>query len=175
VYHDLGNLNVTVVVPGWAPKLGEDLMALIAGVLRRQGAEPTVTERGVFAGTAKVSGLAAHLTRAATLAHATLLVTTPAYRVQKFLALAPPDVRPTDSRRSPVLPLSDLTPGMSVPAACRLVRAEAAERYGPLVPRPVRAEELQWQGWLMEQRYANQGWHETGRAPAADSTMTSTS
>lgn len=169
VYHDLGNLNITVAVPGWAPRLAGDLAALVAGVLRRLGVVPAVTERGVFAGPAKVSGLAAHITRAATLAHATLLVTTPAGRVQKFLAPAPPEARPSDSRRSPVLPLCDLVPGMSVPAASRLVAAEAAGRYGPLAPRPASAEELDWQRRLLAQRYASAAWHATGRAPAADS------
>jgi len=132
------------------------------------------TERGVFArslnrpvtGLVKLSGLAGHLTRAATLAHATLLVTTPAERVLAFLAPAPPDSHPLDSRRSPVLPLCELAPGVSVPAARGLVLAAAAERYGPLVPRAVSAAEICWQERLMAQRYGNGTWHTTGRAPA---------
>ncbi len=167
VYHDLGNLNITVAVPGWAPGLAGDVAALVAGVLRRLGVAPAVTERGVFAGLAKVSGLAAQLTRAATLAHATLLVTTPADRVRKFLAPAPTEVRPLDSRRSPVLPLCDLAPGLSVDAARGLVRAEAAERYGALAPRPVSAEELHWQRRLLAQRYTSAAWHATGRVAVA--------
>ena len=173
VYHDLGNLNITIAVPGWVPGLTSDLAALMAGVLRRSGLAPVTTERGVFArslnrpvtGLVKLSGLAGHLTRAATLAHATLLVTTPAERVLAFLAPAPPDSHPLDSRRSPVLPLSDLVSGMSVPAARSLVLAEAADRYGQLTPRPVTAAEACWQRRLMAQRYASSAWHTTGRAP----------
>jgi len=173
VYHDLGNLNITIAVPGWVPGLTSDLAALMAGVLRRSGLAPVTTERGVFArslnrpvtGLVKLSGLAGHLTRAATLAHATLLVTTPAERVRAFLAPAPPDSHPLDSRRSPVLPLSDLVSGMSVPAARSLVLAEAAARYGQLTPRPVTAAETCWQRRLMAQRYGSSAWHTTGRAP----------
>jgi lipoate-protein ligase A len=165
VYHDLGNLNITLAVPGWVPGLAGDLAALVAGVLRQLGLAPTVTGRGVFAGPVKVSGLAGHLTRDATLAHATLLVTTPAARVRGFLAPAPPDAHPLDSRRTPVLPLCHMAHGMSVATARSLVLAEAAERYGPLIPRPISATEMGWQRQLMELRYGSGTWHTTGRAP----------
>ncbi len=165
VYHDLGNLNITLVVPGWVVGLAGDLAALVAGVLRRSGVVPCVSERGVFAGPVKVSGLAGQLTRGATLAHATLMVTTPAARVWGFLAPAPPDAHPLDSRRSPVLPLCRLAHGMSVAAARNLVLAEAVKRYGPLTSRPVSAAELAWQRRLLTQRYGNGTWHRTGRAP----------
>jgi lipoate-protein ligase A len=165
VYHDLGNLNVTMAVPGWAPALAGELATLAAGALRQLGLVPVVTERGVFVGTVKVSGLASQITRTATLAHATLLVTTPAARVQAFLAPAPPDSHPLDSRRSPVLPLCEMARGVSVPAARSLVLAEAAKRYGPLTPRPVRAAEICWQERLIAQRYGSGTWHMTGRAP----------
>jgi len=166
VYHDLGNLNITMAVPGWAPALTGDLAALAAGALRQLGLAPVVTERGVYVGIVKVSGLASQLTRTATLAHATLLVTTPAARVRAFLAPAPPDSHPLDSRRSPVLPLCEMARGISVPTARSLVLAEAAKRYGPLTPRPVRAAEICWQERLIAQRYGSGTWHMTGRAPA---------
>ena len=38
VFHDLGNLNITMAVPGRAPGLAGDLAELIAGVLGRLGA-----------------------------------------------------------------------------------------------------------------------------------------
>jgi len=165
VYHDLGNLNITMAVPGWDPRLTGDLATLVAGVLRGLGLAPVMTERGVFAGSVKLSGLAGHLTRAATLAHATLLVTTQASSVRAFLAPAPPDRRPLDSRRSPVLPLCELVPGMSVVTARRLVLAAAAQRYGPLVPRAASDAEICWQERLLAQRYGSGTWHATGRAP----------
>ncbi len=166
VYHDLGNLNITMVVPGRVPALTGDLAALVAGALRQWGLAPEVTERGVFVGIAKVSGLASQITRTATLAHATLLVTTPAARVRAFLAPAPPDSRPLDSRRSPVLPLREMARGVSVPAARSLVLAETVRRYGPLVPRAVSAAEICWQERLITQRYGSGAWHAEGRASA---------
>lgn len=166
VYHDLGNLNVTMVVPGWAPALKGDVAALVAGALRHLGLAPAVTERGVFVGTVKVSGLASQITRTATLAHATLLVTTPAARVGAFLAPAPPDSHPLDSRRSPVLPLREMARGASVPAVRSLVLAEAVRRYGPLDPRGVSTAEMCCQERLIAQRYGSGTWHLLGRAPA---------
>ena len=165
VYHDLGNLNMTLAVPGWVPGLAGDLAALVAEVLRRLGLTPGVTERGVFAGPVKVSGLASQLTRGATLAHATLLVTTPAARVGAFHAPAPPDTHPLDSRRSPVLPLCEMVHGLCVATARSLVLAEAAKRYGPLAPRPVTVAEMGWQRRLLALRYGSGTWHATGRAP----------
>jgi len=166
VYHDLGNLNITLAVPGWVPGVAGDLAALVAGVLRQLGLSPSATRRGVCAGPVKVSGLASQLTRGATLAHATLLVTTPAARVGAFLAPAPPDAHPLDSRRSRVLPLCEMVRGMCVATARGLVLAEAAKCYGPLTPRPVSTAEMGWQERLLTQRYASGTWHRTGRAPA---------
>jgi lipoate-protein ligase A len=163
VYHDLGNLNITLAVPGWAPGLAAGLASLLAGMLTRLGVPAEARERGVFAGPVKVSGLASQLTRTASLAHATLLVTTPADRVLAFLRPAPPDPHPLDSHRSPVRPLSDLAGGFTVPAAREAVLAAAARRYGPLAPRPLRAAERQWQQRLLAERYRDGEWHRAGR------------
>ena len=165
VFHDLGNLNITMAVPGRAPGLAGDLAELIAGVLGRLGLAPMTSERGVFVGPVKLSGLAAHLAKGATLAHATLLVTTPASRVRAFLTPTPPDSQPLDSKRSPVLPLCEIAPRASVPAARGLVLTEAAERYGPLTPRPATAAETCWQERLLAQRYRQGAWHTTGHTP----------
>jgi lipoate-protein ligase A len=146
VYHDLGNLNITLAVPGWVAGLAGDLAVLVAGVLRRLGLEPSATERGVFVGPVKASGLASQLTRGATLAHATLLVTTPAARVGAFLAC-------------------EMAHGVCVAAARSLVLAEAAKRYGPLTPRPATVAEMGWQRRLLALRYGSGAWHTMGRAP----------
>jgi lipoate-protein ligase A len=166
VFSDLGGLNLTLVVPGWVPGLPGELASLVAGMLRRLGLSASVTNRGVLVGGAKVSGLASQLTRAGTLAHATLLVTTPADRVWSFLTPAPPDPRPLDSLRSPVCPLADLADGIGVPAACARLLAEAALRYGGLLPRPARDAELRWQERLLAQRYRTDSWHLAGGQPA---------
>ena len=89
VYQDLGNLNISLAVPGRAPGLAAEAAALVAAVIAGLGLAPRAGERGVSVGPAKVSGLASHVTRDGSLAHATLLVTTPAGQVGAFLTPAP--------------------------------------------------------------------------------------
>jgi lipoate-protein ligase A len=166
VYHDPGNLNISVAVPGWEPGLAGELAALMAGVIGRLGLRASIARRGVFIGPAKVSGLASQVTRDGTLAHATLLVTTPADRVQAYLAPAPPDRHPLDSHRSLALPLSAHDPAVDITACRRAVLAEAA-RYGRLSPRPLRPAERRWQARLLAERYRHDSWHRTGQPKEA--------
>src|SRR5215470_2882568 len=144
VFQDLGNLNVSLAVPGRAPGLAADLAGLVAAVVAGLGLTPRAGERGVFVGPAKVSGLASHVTRDGSLAHATLLVTTPAARVGAFLTSAPAERHPTDSRRSPVASLRELGSGIGVAGARAAVAAEAARRHGPLRRRATGAAEERW-------------------------------
>ena len=167
VYHDLGNLNISVAVPGRAPDLAGELAALVAGAITRLGMTPSIGSRGVFVGPAKVSGLASQVTRDGTLAHATLLVTTPAERIQAYLTPAPPDPRPSDSQRSKAVPLHALGFALDVPACERAVLAEAASRYGRLAPRALRAAERRWQERLLAERYRQDSWHRTGKPKEA--------
>ena len=162
VYHDEGNLNISVAVPGWEPGLAGELATLVGGVIRRLGLQARIGGRGVFVGPAKVSGLASQVTRGGTLAHATLLVTTPAERVQVFLAPAPPDRRLLDSHRSPVLPLCAHDPALDIAACWRAVLAEAASRYGRLALRALRPAERRWQARLLVERYRLDSWHRSG-------------
>src|SRR5262249_25296840 len=131
VYQDLGNLNISLAVPGRAPGLAAEVAALVAADCAGLGRAPRHGERGVFAGPAQVSGLASQLTRDGSLAHATLLVTTPAARVGAFLMPAPEDHQPADSRRSPVASLRDLGCDIGVAAPRDAVLAGAAGRHGP--------------------------------------------
>ncbi len=162
VYHDAGNLNISLAVPGWEPGLAGELAALVGGVIGRLGLRSRIGGRGVFVGPAKVSGLASQVTRGGTLAHATLLVTTPAERVQAYLAPASPDRRPLDSHRSPALPLCAHDPALDIAACWRAVLAEAASRYGRLAPRAPRPAELRWQARLLAERYRLDSWHRSG-------------
>ena len=77
VYHDPGNLNISMAVPGWQPGLAGELAVLVAGAIGRLGLQASVGGHGVSIGPAKASGLASQVTRDGTLAHATLLMTTP--------------------------------------------------------------------------------------------------
>ena len=167
VYHDPGNLNISVAVAGWEPGLAGELAALVAGVIERLGLRARIGGRGVFIGLAKVSGLASQVTRDGTLAHATLLVTTPAERVQAYLAPAPPDRHLLDSHRSPALPLCAHDPALDIGTCRRAVLAEAASRYGQLSPRAPRPAERRWQARLLAERYRHDSWHRTGRRKEA--------
>jgi len=167
VYQDLGNLNITLAAPGCAPALAAEAAALVAAVVAGLGLAPRTGERGVSVGPAKVSGLASHVTREGSLAHATLLVTTPAARVGAFLAPAPDRPHPTDSRRSQVGSLRALGCDIGVAAARGAVLAQAARRYGPLRPRPRSAAEARWQERLLAERYRIDSWHLTGRTKEA--------
>jgi lipoate-protein ligase A len=167
VYQDLGNLNISLAAPGRVPGLGAEVAALVAAVVAGLGLAPRVGERGVFVGPAKVSGLASQITRDGSLAHATLLVTTPAARVGAFLTPAPDDPWPADSRRSPVAALRDLGCDIGVAAARGATAAEAARRYGPLRRRASSAAEARWQQRLLAERYRIDSWHLTGRTEEA--------
>ena len=46
VYQDLGNLNISLAVPGRAPGLAADLAALVAAVIAGLGLTPAHGERG---------------------------------------------------------------------------------------------------------------------------------
>ena len=171
VYQDLGNLNISLAVPGRAPGLAAEVAALVAAIVAGLGLAPSTGERGVFAGPAKVSGLASHLTRDGSLAHATLLVTTPAAQVSAFLTPAPEDHQPADSRRSPVASLRDLGCDIGVAAARGAVLAEAARRHGPLRRRAPGAAERSWRQRLLAERYRLDSWHLTGRTEEAQWTI----
>lgn len=171
VYLDPGTLNVSLVVPGRRPDLTAELADLLARALRDLGVAATVAVRGLFVpagtGVAKVSGLAAHVTLGATLAHGTLLVTTAAADVGRYLAPAPAVPHPLDSHRSVVRPLSELDRGIDPPAAHRAVLAAAARRYGPLRPGPPHPAETCWRADLLTRRYRNPTWHQSGRTEEA--------
>lgn len=185
VYQDLGNLNISLAVPGRAPGLTADLAALVAAVLSGLGLPAAAGERGVFVhgaqvpgpasqpgagvttGSAKVSGLASQVTRNGSVAHATLLITTTASQVQAYLAPAPADPHPADSRRSIVASLRELGCALGMAEARGAVLAEAARIYGPLSRRPPNKGELGWQQRLLAERYRIGSWHQTGRTEEA--------
>jgi lipoate-protein ligase A len=166
VFHDLGNLNVTIAIPGWVPALVSELAGLLATAIGRLGLAARVGTRGVLIGDAKVSGLASQVTRHGTLAHATLLVTTRPERIKAFLAPAPRDPHPLDSHRCTALPLVAFDPALDVETGRRAVLAEAAARYGPLSPRPPSAAERGWQARLLTERYRHDRWHQAGSCSA---------
>lgn len=167
VFHDPGNLNVTLVLPGPTDRPLETLGKVMSAAVDQLGLVPRIGDRGLFVDDAKLCGFAVFRTKTGLLAHSTLLVETSAALVGRYLTSAPADPRPLDSHRSPVASLAEhgLNPGFpSVEAA---VRAAASQILGTLVPRPPSAAELVRQRALLHTRYRYPSWHADGSQRAA--------
>jgi lipoate---protein ligase len=162
VYHDTGNLNLTLLWPGWRPAVKDDLANLVAAALTALGLTPHRDDRGVHVNGAKVSGLASQVTRTGSLAHASLLVTTAPDRITTYLSPAPADPHPLDSVRAPVRPLAAYLPGIDLTTAGAAVTDVLARRHGHATSRPPRAAELHWRDRLLAERYLHLSWHLTG-------------
>lgn len=162
VFHDPGTLNVSLVVPGRQPGLLDTLVQLVVAALGELGMSAAVHPRGVYLGTGKLCGLASLQTAAATLAHASLLVTTPPARVTAYLTPTPalPDRR--DSRRAPVTRLAAHAP-VDLPAAAAAVCRCAHRIFGPLPERDLSSTQRDTLARLRAERYDNPEWHRTGR------------
>ncbi|MEV6447075.1 lipoate--protein ligase family protein [Amycolatopsis sp. NPDC051716] len=167
VFHDPGNLNVTLVLPGPADRPLEALGQVMSAAVDQLGLVPRIGDRGLFVGDAKLCGFAVFRTKTGLLAHSTLLVETTAGLVGRYLTSAPPDPRPLDSHRSPVASLAEhgLRPGF--PAVEAAVRAAASQLLGTFVPRPPSAAELARQRALLHTRYHYPAWHADGAQRAA--------
>ena len=167
VFHDPGNLNVTLVLPGPADRPLEALGKVMSAAVDQLGLVPRIGDRGLFVGTAKLCGFAVFRTKTGLLAHSTLLVETSASLVGRYLTSAPPDPRPLDSHRSPVASLAEhgLRPGF--PAVEAAVRAAASQVLGTFVPRPPTTMELERQRALLHTRYRYPSWHADGSQRAA--------
>ncbi|HEY3467105.1 MAG TPA: lipoate--protein ligase family protein [Amycolatopsis sp.] len=167
VFHDPGNLNVTLVLPGPTDRPLETLGQVMSAAVDQLGLVPRIGDRGLFVGDAKLCGFAVFRTKGVLLAHSTLLVETSASLVGRYLTSAPPDPRPLDSHRSPVASLAEhgLRPGF--PAVEAAVRAAASHLLGTLVPRPPTAAELARQRSLLHTRYHYPSWHADGAQRAA--------
>jgi lipoate-protein ligase A len=190
VYHDEGNLNVSVVLSRDDPLLrrrparrslpGLYAAALepLANAVRALGIPAVATEREVAVGGRKVSGVAAWLGRGSVLVHATLLVAADLALLERVLAGpgAPGDRRWERTRSRPAEVTSLACEGLT-PAGCAdvdraVVAAFAAFEEGDArlthcAPRTTRPgepaeHELCAAEQLYEERYSDPAWHLTG-------------
>ena len=159
VYHDLGTLNVALVLPGWRTDAVDHLAALLLRVLHELGLPVERRSRGLFVGPVKVAGFASMQTRPGTLAHASVLVATDPAAVGRYLAPAPVDPGPLDSHRAPVTSLRHLGVDLTVPelAAVLPTRADGGVTVRAPTPAEWAAHEQ-----LLASRYRDGGWHLTG-------------
>jgi lipoate-protein ligase A len=163
VFHDHGNLNVSLVLPGPSPRPLEAIGELMSAAVIELGLSPRIGDRGLFIGQAKLCGFAVFRTKSGLLAHSTLLIDTPVERVGAYLTSAPADPRPLDSHRSVVASLLDHGVRVSADEVSEAVVTAAAKQFGDVVPRPPDETELALQRQLLESRYRHPAWHTDGR------------
>jgi lipoate-protein ligase A len=163
VFHDRGNLNVSLVLPGPSKRPLEALGELMSAAVADLGLPPRLGDRGLFIGDAKLCGFAVFRTRTGLLAHSTFLISTPSETVGRYLTGPPPDPRPLDSHRSRVASLADHGLRFGFDKVSETIHAAAERQFGPLPPRPPDATEREWQRTLLTTRYHHPPWHTTGR------------
>lgn len=173
VYHDPGNLNVSLVLDRARPPLSERrelallpalyglLLAPLARVVEEFGLPVEQTERDLLVAGRKVSGVAAWLGRERVLVHATLLVAADLDLLGRLLAGPGDPGNPrwerTKSRRMAVTSLAEALGW--VPEAGVLDPAIAAAFGFDLQTADPTAAELALASRLLKERYGDPTWH----------------
>ncbi len=137
VYHDLGNLNFTFLLPRGEYDLARQTGVVLEAV-RSLGVNASFTGRNdlVTSEGAKFSGNAFRHSKEASLHHGTLLVNADMEKLGRYLAPSPEKLRAkgVESVRARVCNLADAGRSVTV-SALRLALAEAFRReYGPYDP-----------------------------------------
>lgn len=178
VYHDPGNLNVSLVLPRDRPPLADQpelaalpalyglLLTPLAEAVEHLGVGVERTERELLVGGRKVSGVAAWLGRDRVLVHGTLLVSADLERLERLLAGpgAPGDAR-WERTRSRRMAVTSVARGLGRPPDPAAVAAEVTDAFGTafdLVFEPARGPtevELAKAAELVGERYGNPAWH----------------
>lgn len=158
VYQDFGNLNVSLVLPGATGALPALADALVWG-LQRFGLCVRRAARGLFVEEHKLSGFAEQRTAVGSLAHASVLVSTPGWVVDTYLAAGPAVGHPLDSARCQVASLRDHGFMVDVEDVKVAVVAALTWRLGCLVRRELTETERGWVKRLLASRYGDPVWH----------------
>jgi len=143
VYHDLGNLNFSIVTPRRLHDPARSSRMIVEAV-RMLGVEAELSGRNdILAEGRKFSGNAFLLTALAGLHHGTLLIKTDFGSVSRYLSVskAKLEAKGVASVRSRITNLTDLQPDVNVEDACRALAAAFAKEYGdPDTAEPVMEE-----------------------------------
>lgn len=192
VYHDAGNLNVSLVAPRDHPLVGPRLGAgpqwlygavlePLAAAVRTLGIPAVAAPRGLFVGGRKLAGVAAWVGGRAVLVHTTLLVDADLVTLERVLA-GPGDPgnarwRRTKSERAPVTSLAHELERATAPGASSTrshlreiddvvtdaFRAAAGDpSERPVTRDGLRAAELAVAADLLWSRYGKSAWHASG-------------
>ncbi len=139
VYHDLGNLNYSVVTQKGQMDIQGNLKT-IAGALNGKGLDVHIGyRRDLFMGAYKISGSAFQVRREFEVHHGTLLVHTDLDRIQSLLSRQPdmPDARFVPSVPSPVINIGDLS-GLHDPLSwAKLIQDEFGSAWGGFSDSPL--------------------------------------
>lgn len=172
VYHDLGNLNFTFILPRDAYDLHRQL-GVILGAVQRLGIPARFTGRNdlVTEDGAKFSGNAFQFSAQTALHHGTILVSADMGALSKYLAPSKAKLaaKGVDSVRSRVCNLNTLRPGLTIDQVAQAVAAAFAAEYGPYETQDPQALD---QGALaaLEARFASWEWR-LGRRAAFDALL----
>jgi lipoate---protein ligase len=182
VYHDSGNLNVSIVVPrghsllannrelARVPRVYSLVLEPLANAVRSMGLRPQMLARELSLSGRKISGAAAWLGRDAVLAHATLLLDSDLETMTRVLD-GPGDSgnsrwEKTRSRRAPVTSLAREGVVHATSALVRLTIISAfAARFGVVLQTgTMSAAEVLVANQLLAGKYSRSEWHSTGDA-----------
>ena len=166
VYHDLGNLNYSFIVPRRAYHM-ERQLGVILGALRKLGIGAEFSGRNdLEVGGRKFSGNAYRLTRHKGLHHGTLLLSADLTMLSRYLNVDPEKLKTKGvaSVASRVMNLADAAPGLAMEDLQRTLEDEFMEQYwAPQVLRERGAPE--GEPFLkLKERYQSREWR-YGRSP----------
>lgn len=135
VFHDLGNLNFTFVLPRSACDVPRQLR-VVQRAVERFGIATEFTGRNDLVASAtggKFSGSAFRYTETTGMHHGTLLVNADMDRLTRYLVPGRDKLKAKgiESVRSRVCNLGDLSPAIALPALAEALRDAFVEEYGP--------------------------------------------
>jgi lipoate-protein ligase A len=143
VFHDMGNLNFSFVLPREAYDVRRQL-EVVRRAVARFGIQARFTGRNdlVLEGSgAKFSGNAFRFSGNTALHHGTIMVNVDMDRLDRYLA--PDDgklrAKGIDSVRARVANLADINPDIAIPALTEALQAAFADEYGPVGVLPMAA------------------------------------
>jgi len=182
VYHDSGNLNVSIVLPSGSPVLQSNrelarvpqayslVLHPLANALRCMGLRPQISARELSLGGRKISGAAAWLGRDAVLAHATLLLDSDLEILAGVLdGPGEPENDRWEKTRSRRVPVTSLVREGVVDATSALVRLTIVSAFAAwfgvvLQTGTMSAGEIVLANRLLAGKYSRPEWHASGDA-----------
>lgn len=132
VFHDLGNLNFSLIVPRRTFSL-DDNFGLIVRAVAKLGIRAERSGRNdVLTDGRKFSGNAFSLRQDVGLHHGTLLVNSDYARVARYLTVSPAKLQAkgVSSVRSRIINLSEINPELSISAVVAAMEAAFVEQFG---------------------------------------------